>query len=71
MHKDKEFENKFAKDGPLPDPGNTINPEFKCNLQVLLDPIPVEVWLSGYAIMAKFIVQGAKAETTHNQWYQQ
>jgi adenosylhomocysteinase len=39
IHKGKEFEEKFEKDGTLPDPGSTTNPEFKCVLQVLLDSI--------------------------------
>merc|ERR1719147_133771 len=32
IHKGKEFEEKFAKDGTLPDPASTENPEFKCIL---------------------------------------
>merc|ERR1712139_164157 len=35
----KEFEGKFAKDGSLPDPNSTDNPEFKCVLQLLRDSI--------------------------------
>merc|ERR1719152_1068530 len=35
IHKGKEFEEKFAKDGSLPDPNSTTNPEFKCVLNVL------------------------------------
>merc|ERR1711972_418955 len=41
MHKGKEYEDKFAKDGTLPDPQSTTNPEFKCILQLLKDSIPV------------------------------
>merc|ERR1712151_403738 len=39
MHKGKEYEEKFAKDGSLPDPASTDNAEFKCVLQVLRDSI--------------------------------
>merc|ERR1711981_692685 len=42
IHKGKEFEEKFAKDGSLPDPDSTTNPEFKCVLQVLKDSIPLD-----------------------------
>merc|ERR1712050_470058 len=42
MHKGKEFEEKFAKDGSLPDPVSTDNAEFKCILQLLRDSIPVD-----------------------------
>merc|ERR1712043_138387 len=40
MHKGKEYEGKFAKDGSLPDPSSTDNAEFKCILQLLKDSIP-------------------------------
>merc|ERR1712216_1087278 len=39
IHKGLEFETKFAKDGSLPDPTSTDNPEFKCVLQTLKDSI--------------------------------
>jgi adenosylhomocysteinase len=42
IHKGKEFEEKFAKDGSLPDPSSTSNPEFKCVLQTLKDSIQVD-----------------------------
>jgi adenosylhomocysteinase len=42
MHKGKEYEDKFAKDGSLPDPDSTTNPEFKCVLQVLRDSIQAD-----------------------------
>merc|ERR1712004_451875 len=42
IHKGKEFEAKFAKDGSLPDPESTTNPEFKCILQLLKDSIPAD-----------------------------
>merc|ERR1739845_116187 len=31
IHKGKELEEKFAKDGSLPDPNSTTNLEFKCS----------------------------------------
>merc|ERR1712176_907976 len=40
IHKGLEFETKFAKDGTLPDPASTDNPEFKCILQLLKESIP-------------------------------
>merc|ERR1711871_1316305 len=42
IHKGKEFEDKFAKDGSLPDPASTDNAEFKCILQLLKDSIPAD-----------------------------
>jgi len=42
MHKGKEFEDKFEKDGSLPDPASTNNAEFKCVLQLLKDSIPID-----------------------------
>ena len=39
IHKGKEFEGKFAKDGSLSDPNSTTNPEFKCVPQTLKDSI--------------------------------
>jgi adenosylhomocysteinase len=42
IHKGKEFEEKFAKDGSLPDPNSTQNPEFKCVLQTIKDSIGVD-----------------------------
>merc|ERR1711957_553742 len=39
MHKGKELEEKFAKDGSIPDPASTDNAEFKCVLSVLRDSI--------------------------------
>merc|ERR1711972_687073 len=38
----KEFEEKFAKDGSLPDPASTTNAEFKCILQLLKDSIQAD-----------------------------
>merc|ERR1712224_411256 len=42
IHKGKELEAKFAKDGSLPDPASTTNPEFKCILQLLKDSIQTD-----------------------------
>merc|ERR1711975_120799 len=42
IHKGKELEEKFAKDGSLPDPMSTDNPEFKCVLQTLRDSIQAD-----------------------------
>ena len=35
IYKGKEFEEKYAKDGSLPDPASADNAEFKCILQLL------------------------------------
>merc|ERR1711907_448878 len=43
IHKGKELEAKFAKDGSLPDPASTTNPEFKCILQLLKDSIQTDL----------------------------
>merc|ERR1719465_185324 len=42
IHKGKEFEDKYAEDGSLPDPESTTNPEFKCVLQTIRDSIPID-----------------------------
>merc|ERR1711862_409641 len=51
IHKGLEFETKFAKDGTLPDPNSTDNPEFKCVLQLLKDSIQADK--TKYTRMAK------------------
>merc|ERR1711981_66707 len=61
MHKGKEFEEKYAKDGSLPDPASTDNAEFKCILQLLKDSIPVDK--TKYSRMAKKC-HGVSEETT-------
>merc|ERR1712227_527138 len=61
MHKGKEYEEKFAKDGSLPDPSSTDNAEFKCILQLLKDSIQVDK--TKYSRMAKKC-QGVSEETT-------
>merc|ERR1711865_864108 len=52
---------KFAKDGTLPDPTSTDNPEFKCVLQLLKDSIQVDK--TKYTRMAKKC-KGVSEETT-------
>merc|ERR1711861_61463 len=61
IHKGKEFEEKYAKDGSLPDPASTDNPEFKCVLQLLKDSIQVDK--TKYTRMAKKC-KGVSEETT-------
>merc|ERR1712194_296213 len=61
IHKGKEFEEKFAKDGSLPDPASTDNAEFKCILQLLKDSIPADK--TKYSRMAA-ACHGVSEETT-------
>jgi len=61
IHKGKEFEEKFAKDGSLPDPMSTDNAEFKCILQLLKDSIPQDK--TKYTRMAAKC-KGVSEETT-------
>merc|ERR1712130_997477 len=61
IHKGKEFEEKFAKDGTLPDPASTDNAEFKCILQLLRDSIPADK--TKYTRMAA-ACHGVSEETT-------
>merc|ERR1712070_266240 len=61
IHKGLEFETKFAKDGTLPDPMSTDNPEFKCVLQVLKDSIQADK--TKYTRMSKKC-KGVSEETT-------
>jgi adenosylhomocysteinase len=61
IHKGKEFEDKYAKDGSLPDPASTDNAEFKCILQLLKDSIPADK--TKYTRMAK-ACHGVSEETT-------
>merc|ERR1712193_556319 len=61
IHKGLEFETKFAKDGTLPDPASTDNPEFKCVLQLLKDSIQVDK--TKYTRMSKKC-KGVSEETT-------
>jgi len=61
IHKGKEAEAKFAKDGSLPDPASTTNPEMKCILQTLKDSIPIDA--TKYTRMAAQC-KGVSEETT-------
>jgi len=61
IHKGKELEAKFAKDGSLPDPASTTNPEFKCILQLLKDSIQADA--TKYTRMAA-ACHGVSEETT-------
>merc|ERR1711937_729075 len=61
IHKGKEFEAKYAKDGTLPDPASTDNAEFKCILQLLKDSIPADK--TKYTRMAA-ACHGVSEETT-------
>merc|ERR1712113_803033 len=61
IHKGKEFEEKYAKDGTLPDPASTDNAEFKCILQLLRDSIPADK--TKYTRMAA-ACHGVSEETT-------
>merc|ERR1712066_106881 len=42
IHKGKELEAKFAKDGSLPDPASTDNAEVKCILELLKESIQAD-----------------------------
>merc|ERR1711971_662959 len=61
VHKGKHGEEKFAKDGTLPDPASTDNAEFKCILQLLKDSIPADK--TKYTRMAAKL-KGVSEETT-------
>merc|ERR1712118_301782 len=61
IHKGKEYEEKYAKDGSLPDPNSTDNAEFKCILQLLKDSIPADK--TKYTRMAAKC-KGVSEETT-------
>merc|ERR1712118_391299 len=61
IHKGKEYEEKYAKDGSLPDPNSTDNAEFKCILQLLRDSIPADK--TKYTRMAAKC-KGVSEETT-------
>merc|ERR1739838_282087 len=61
MHKGKEYEDLFEKDGSLPDPNSTDNPEFKCVLQLIKDSIQVDK--TRYTRMAAKL-KGVSEETT-------
>merc|ERR1712151_674683 len=55
------YEEKFAKDGSLPDPASTDNAELKCILELLKESIPADK--TKYTRMAK-ACHGVSEETT-------
>jgi len=61
IHEGVKFEAKFAKDGTLPDPADTTNPEFKCVLQTLKDSITADK--TKWTRYAK-VIKGVSEETT-------
>jgi len=61
IHKGKEWEGKFAKDGSLPDPASTDNAELRVILQLLKDSIPLDK--TKYTRMAAKC-KGVSEETT-------
>merc|ERR1712107_33875 len=61
MHKGTELEAAFAKDGTLPDPESTTNPEFKCVLQLVKDSISLDA--TKWTRMTKHC-KGVSEETT-------
>jgi len=61
IHKGKEWEEKFAKDGSLPDPASTDNAELRVILQLLKDSIPLDK--TKYTRMAAKC-KGVSEETT-------
>merc|ERR1712066_1038030 len=61
IHKGKEYEEKYAKDGSLPNPDSTDNAEFKVILQLLKDSIPADK--TKYSRMAAKC-KGVSEETT-------
>merc|ERR1711992_331767 len=61
IHKGKEYEAKFAKDGSLPDPASTDNAEFKCILELLRESIQADK--TKYTRMAAKC-KGVSEETT-------
>merc|ERR1711866_23041 len=61
IHKGKEYEEKFAKDGSLPDPASTDNAEMKCILELLKESIQADK--TKYTRMAAKL-RGVSEETT-------
>jgi len=61
IHKGKEWEEKFAKSGELPDPASTTNPEFKCVLAIIARSIKVDA--TRFTRMAA-ACKGVSEETT-------
>jgi adenosylhomocysteinase len=61
IHKGKQWEEKYAKDGSLPDPASTDNEEMKCVFALLKESIPNDK--TKYTRMAKQC-KGVSEETT-------
>merc|ERR1712182_66762 len=61
IHGGKEYEEKFAKDGSLPDPSSTTNPEFRCILQLLKESVQADA--TKWTRMSKQC-KGVSEETT-------
>merc|ERR1711886_9586 len=61
IHKGKEYEALFAKDGTLPDPSSTTNAEFKCVLALIRESIKKDP--KKWTKMSK-CVRGVSEETT-------
>merc|ERR1712223_1637694 len=61
IHKGKEYEAKYSKDGSLPDPASTDNAEFKCILELLKGSIQADK--TKYTRMAAKC-KGVSEETT-------
>merc|ERR1712032_563925 len=61
IHKGHEWEEKYGKDGSLPDPATTDHPEMKCVYNVLKESIPKDK--TKYTRMAK-CCKGVSEETT-------
>merc|ERR1712057_36632 len=61
IHKGKEYEEKYAKDGTLPDPASTTNAEFKCVLGLIRESIKKDP--KKWTKMGKS-VRGVSEETT-------
>jgi len=61
IHEGKKYEEKYAKDGSLPDPASTTNAEFKCVMSIIRESIKKDPlkWTK----MAKS-VRGVSEETT-------
>ena len=60
--KGKDFEEKFAKDGSLPDPNSTTNPEFKCVVRTIKDSsgVDLKMWTK-----VAVVVMGVSEEKHH------
>merc|ERR1712032_1654873 len=61
IHKGREWEESFAKDGKLPDPASTTNAEMKCVLALLKESIKVDK--TKWTKYSK-VVRGVSEETT-------